>query len=116
MPNRDWRECLTEILDAANQIDIYTQDMSFNEFSEDRRTFDAVVRNFIVIGEAARQVSPDVRPRFADIPWGDMRDMRNALIHEYFRLQKLRIWDTLIYDLPNLTPLVRDALQSPQTP
>jgi uncharacterized protein with HEPN domain len=57
---------------------------------------DAVVRNFEVIGEAARHVDAATATRLADIPWQDMRDLRNLLIHEYFGVSVAIIWETVL--------------------
>jgi uncharacterized protein with HEPN domain len=57
--------------------------MDFETFSSDLKTVDAVIRNFTVIGEAANHVSEDITASFPDIPWQDMRDIRNILVHEY---------------------------------
>jgi uncharacterized protein with HEPN domain len=58
--------------------------MTYEAFTADRKTVDAVIRNLIVIGEAAGRVPDDVALVHPEIPWKDMRDMRNLVIHEYF--------------------------------
>ncbi len=50
---------LEDILDAANKIISYTYEISFNDFIEDDRTMDAVIRNFEIIGEAAGRIPKD---------------------------------------------------------
>ena len=57
MPHRDWNFRIQDILDAVSTISKYTKGMEFNTFIEDRRTVDAVVRNLMIIGEAAVQIS-----------------------------------------------------------
>ncbi len=59
---------------------------------------DAVGRNFEVIGEAARHVDAATAMRLADVPWQDMRDPRNLLIHEYFGISVAIIWETISRD------------------
>ena len=58
MPPRDWNFRIQDILDAVAAVQTYTAGMTFETFTLDRRTVDAVVRNFIVIGEAAVHI-PD---------------------------------------------------------
>ena len=72
---------------------------------------DAVVRNFEVIGEAARHVDAATAARLADIPWQDMRDLRNLLIHEYFGVSVAIIWETISRDLRSVREAIRRDLE-----
>jgi uncharacterized protein with HEPN domain len=56
--------------------------MEFDDFQKDEKTIDAVIRNFIVIGEAARHVPDDISVKYPNIPWQVMGDMRNFAVHE----------------------------------
>ena len=85
MPHRDWKFRIQDILDAVHAVRQYTQGMEFETFIVDRRTVDAVVRNLIIIGEAAVQVPEDICLKYTEVPWYDMRGMRNFVVHEYFR-------------------------------
>ena len=66
MPLRDWKFRIQDILDAVRTVHEYTQGMDFKSFTEDRKTVDAVVRNLIIIGEAAVQVPEEVCARHPD--------------------------------------------------
>jgi uncharacterized protein with HEPN domain len=97
---------IKDILDAISAVREYTEGMSYGDFISDRKTVDAVIRNLIVIGEAAAYVPDDVVSAHPEIPWGDMRDMRNFVVHEYFGVSDKILWDTVQNDLPPLvTPL-----------
>jgi uncharacterized protein with HEPN domain len=54
--------------------------MTFEQFIADRKTIDAVVRNFIIIGEAASHLPEEIIERHIDLPWREMRDMRNIVV------------------------------------
>ena len=82
----------------------YVQGLSPEAFAGDRRTVDAVVRNLEVIGEAARHVPEEARAQFPEVPWADMADMRNVLIHEYFGVDLQILWKTVSVDLPAILP------------
>jgi len=84
--------------------------MEFKSFTEDRRTVDAVVRNLIIIGEAAVHVPEDICLKHTEVPWYDMRGMRNFVVHEYFRASDAVIWDTVQVDLPPLKALLKKIL------
>ena len=93
------------MLTTIERIESYTAGMSFDAFCSDQRTIDAVIRNFEVMGEAARHVDEQVAQRSPGVPWPDVRDMRNILIHEYFGVDLATVWKTIVDDLP---PLKRD--------
>ena len=56
---------------------------------------DAVIKNFITIGEAASHLPEDFIEKHPDIPWRDMRDMRNILVHAYFGVDNQVVWETI---------------------
>jgi len=85
--------------------------MEFETFIVDRRTVDAVVRNLIIIGEAAVQVPEDICLKYPEVPWYDMRGMRNFVVHEYFRASDAVIWDTVQMDLAPLPALLKKILE-----
>ncbi len=95
MPHRDWKFRIQDIMDAVGTISRYTQGMELNTFIDDRRTVDAVVRNLMIIGEAAVHVPEDSCLKHPEIPWYEMRGMRNFVVHEYFRASDSVIWDTV---------------------
>jgi uncharacterized protein with HEPN domain len=84
MREADFQLYIQDILDAIERIDQYLSGMTFEEFSKDNKTIDAVVRNFAVIGEAAKNVSPKIRHKHPEIAWKRMSGMRDKVIHEYF--------------------------------
>jgi uncharacterized protein with HEPN domain len=84
MPSRLWKFLIRDILDAIGRVQAYLEPMTFEQFHEDRKTLEAVERNFILIGEAARQVPNHVKAAFPAIPWRDMSDMRNYVVHHYW--------------------------------
>ena len=81
--------------------------MDLNRFTEDRKTVDAVVRNFTVIGEATTRISEQVIAENPEIPWRDMSDMRNIVVHEYFGVSNKILWETIQSDLPPIVPLLQ---------
>jgi uncharacterized protein with HEPN domain len=99
------RDYLDHILEAAEAIAGYIADMDFAAFELDRRTQDAVMRNLEIVGEAAIQLSAS-HPTFVaahpEIPWQDMRGMRNRLAHGYFTVNLSVVWQTVQSHLPEL--------------
>ena len=79
MSKRTPRLLLEDIQESAEKILSYTKDLTFEEFSVDNKTIDAVIRNFEIIGEAANRLSKEARGR-AEIPWNRIIAFRNRLI------------------------------------
>ncbi|MCG2743983.1 MAG: DUF86 domain-containing protein [Desulfobacteraceae bacterium] len=80
----------------------YTKDLDFSSWSQDRKTIDAVIRNLEIIGEAASHIPESIQSKYPEIPWIQMKGMRNILIHEYFGVDIDVLWQTVIDDLPRL--------------
>jgi len=68
---------------------------------------DAVVRNLEIIGEAAKNLSKETKSQYPEIPWREMADMRNKLIHEYFGVDLDIVWKTIKYRLPEVKKNLR---------
>jgi uncharacterized protein with HEPN domain len=111
LPPREWRIRIEDILGAIDLIHEYTQGMDRPAFGADRRTVDAVVRNLIIIGEAATHVPDDVATAHPEIPWARMRGMRNLAVHEYFGVDEDVLWDTVTVNLPVLEPLLHNLFE-----
>ncbi len=103
---------LEDIKDAINKIEKYTQKISFKKFANDQKTIDAVVRNLEIIGEAANQIPASIRKNYPDIPWSEIVDMRNKIIHEYFGVDIDILWQSLKEDIPTLKIQIRKVKES----
>ena len=110
---REWRVRVQDILDSIAAIQTYTVGMDYSAFAQDRKTIDAVLRNITVIGEAANQVPDSVQTASPEVPWRDMRDMRNVVVHEYFGINRQILWDTIQTNLPPLIPQLQALLNRP---
>ena len=102
MSKRDWTLFLQDMLDIIGKIGQYTSGMSFQEFLQDSRTQDAVVRNLEVLGEAARGIPADIRERYPEIPWAQIVGLRNRLIHGYFLVDYGIVWEIVQNELSPL--------------
>jgi len=105
---------LDDILDGVEKIKRYTREMTYQEFVEDPKTVDAVLRNFEVIGEAAKNVPDNIREEYDEVPWSEMAGMRDKLIHGYATVELQIIWTTIQEEVPALgaqISSVRDELE-----
>lgn len=112
MPPRDPRLRIDDMLTAIDRIERYTSGMTFDAFATDQRTIDAVIRNFEVMGEAARHIDEQVGATAPGVPWNDIRDMRNILIHAYFGVDVATLWKTIVDDLPPLKLALRSLMEA----
>jgi len=113
---RDWRIRIEDILESLARIERYTAGMAFDTFSTDERTLDAVIRNFGIIGEAANHIPDDVRKAHPELPWPQMRGLRNLVVHEYFGISHEILWETAKKDLPPLAEALRGLLLEEDRP
>lgn len=85
---------LEHIQDAIAKIGRYTDGVEEADFMADELRQDGVIRNMEVIGEAVTKLSPALKAKHADVPWGDIAGMRNRLIHGYMEVNLELVWDT----------------------
>ena len=102
MSPRSWKFRIDDINDALDRIFQYVQGLDYVDWLKDQKTIDAVIRNLEVIGEAAAKVPQEIQDKYSDIPWYQMKGMRNILIHEYFGVDNEMLWNTIQDDLPKL--------------
>lgn len=78
------------------------------DFLESPIIQDAVLRNFEVIGEAAKQLSPETKARYPDVNWRDVAGLRDVLIHNYMGVDLDMVWHIVQDRLPTLKRTVED--------
>ena len=110
--SRDYKLHLEDILHSIQQIFKYTQGISFDNFKADDKTFDAVVKNLEVIGEAAKNIPERIRNKNAEVEWKKITGMRDILIHEYFGIDIEIVWDIIRNKLPSLEKQIQKLLGS----
>jgi uncharacterized protein with HEPN domain len=109
-PERNEAIYLQDILKAVSKIVGLTEGMDFKMFCKDERTIDSVLYNFTIIGEASRHVTKAIHHAYPEIPWIEMRDMRNLVVHEYFGVDLQIVWKTIRDDLPQLAEMLKSVL------
>jgi len=90
---------LKDILDSIEVIQEYIQEMDFEDFKQSRITIDATVRNLEIIGEAIAQLPLEMKNKYKNIPWQEIKDFRNVVIHKYHQLDLEILWDILEHKL-----------------
>jgi uncharacterized protein with HEPN domain len=111
MRAREYRDYLNDMAESMNDAIAFIGGMTYEEFLMDRKTINAVVRSLEIIGEASNKIPKPIRGKAPDMPWAEMRGMRNRMAHEYFGVDNKIVWDTVMHDLPKLRPLVAELLK-----
>lgn len=103
---------LEDVLESAEKILLYTDALTFEEFSLDSKTIDAVVRNIEIIGEAANRLPDKFKDASPEVDWHKIRGLRNRIAHEYFGINYSIIWSVKEDYLPGLINQVKLLLNN----
>lgn len=102
MSKRPEKLLLEDILESIESILEFTSDISIERFLTDKKTKDAVVRNFEVIGEAANKLSKGLKDNNQQIDWQGIIGFRNVIVHDYFGVDYEIVWNIKNNHLPKL--------------
>jgi uncharacterized protein with HEPN domain len=108
---RDERLLLKGILTALDSIDSYINGMSFEAFVVDDKTVNAVIYNFLVIGEAVKRLPQTITDTYPEIPWRQIAGMRDKLTHTYFSIDYELVWKTITVVLPQYRAVIQKILK-----
>ena len=112
MSERDFRLYCMDILDSGAAILEFISGLAFDQFSNDRKTYSAVIREFEIIGEAVGKLPEELKGRRPEVEWQDMKDFRNLLGHEYFGVDLEIVWKIIEDDLPVLMDAIKEIVRS----
>lgn len=101
---------LRDMLNASKLARDFVAGVDWKTFELDLMRQAAVTRQFEIIGEAARRISPETQATIPNIPWSKIIGMRNRLIHEYDDLDLEIIWDTIQLALPELIEMLESIV------
>ena len=102
MSKRTPKLLLEDLIESAEKILQYTKGISFEEFSKDNKTVDAVIRNFEIIGEASNLLPDEIKDKYSEIDWHRIRGFRNRIVHDYFGVDLQIIWKIIFDQIPGL--------------
>ena len=100
-----------DIIESGRKILSYTNGMTFEDFVNDGKTVDAVIRNFEIIGEAANRLPEEFKDQHPAIDWHRIRGFRNRIVHDYVGIDYSIVWQIKSSFLPDVLEKLR-ALQS----
>lgn len=102
---------LNHILEALNYIQDYISDQNYETFLRRRIVQDAIVRRLEIVGEAAYNLSENLKEQYPEISWHEIIGMRNRLIHAYFDVALEVVWDIVNHDVPRLKKQIETAIK-----
>ncbi len=106
-----YTDFIKDIIDSIDDIERFIGNMSFDEFLQDRKTINAVIRSLEIIGEASKKIPPEIRDKNTSVPWKRMTGMRDKLIHEYFGVDMEIVWMVIKEELPPLKSMIMNILK-----
>jgi len=103
---------LEDIVNAiALILEDYVAGVNFKEFSSDKKTQDAVIRQIAIIGEAIGKLDKDYIKAHPQLPGKEAVAMRNVLVHDYDWVDTEEVWRTIENDLPKLKAVTEEILK-----
>ena len=91
--SRDWRLYWEDLVIGCEKILRYTEGMDSEGFRQDQKTYDAVLRNLEIIGEAAKNLPGAVKSQLPEVEWREIAALRDVIAHGHFGNDDEIIWD-----------------------
>src|SRR5438067_137493 len=111
MSKRDDIILLEDIIESIENIKDYTEAMTLQMFLADRKTKDAVARNFEIMGEAVARMNSEFKNTHIQINWLILKDFRNILIHSYEIIDYSVVWSIIKNKLPGVLEETKDLFK-----
>jgi uncharacterized protein with HEPN domain len=108
MSDKD-KDNLLNIIDSIGKIRSYLDNItSYEKFSNDMKTVDAVLMNFVVIGESVSKLSDEFKDTYNEIDWKSIKGFRNIAVHDYFGVDVEEVWQIIQNHIPKLLEYTKD--------
>ena len=108
--SREYRFFLEDMRTSCEKVIQFTRHLNQAQFLADPKTYDAVMRNLEIIGEAAKHIPNEVRSQHPEVDWRRVAPFRDVAIHEYFGIDVDVVWDIVQNKLPALDKQIRQLL------
>lgn len=108
---RKYNLFLKDILENINDIKEFIKDYTFEEFIEDKKTINAVTRSFEIIGEAVAKLPDNLKSKYNYVPWKDIKNFRNIIIHQYWSVDYEAEWSIIKTKLDILEKQIKEIIE-----
>lgn len=102
MSERNWSIFIADIKTSIGRILEYSNGLSYEDLINDNKSYDAILRNLEIIGEAVKNIPEEIKIKNSYIEWKKISDLRDVVIHDYFGLNNELIWDVIKNKIPEL--------------
>ena len=110
MKSRD-RVAMGKMAAYAKELLSYVDGMDYAAFSSDSKTINACAFLIGQLGELTSVISDEAQAIRSEIPWRNIKGMRNRIIHDYEKVDYIVLWKTIIESIPKLIEAIQDALE-----
>ena len=100
--SREWQLYWRDILHCCKKVLRYVGGLTREQFEADERTYDAVLRNLEIIGEAVKHLPDEARSRAPNIEWRNIAGFRDVVAHAYFGIDNEIVWDIVTNKVPEI--------------
>ncbi|HUI39486.1 MAG TPA: DUF86 domain-containing protein [Methanothrix sp.] len=98
---KDDRLYLIHIWECIQRIESYSAEGK-DAFLSSSMTQDAIIRNFEIVGEATKHLSPNLKQLHPEVQWREMAGFRDVLIHNYMGVDLIEVWNIIENELPQI--------------
>lgn len=93
---KSYRIFVEDMITSIDRILNYVEEAaSMEQFLANQMMIDAIVRNFEIIGEAAKKVPDEIKDRYSEVPWNQMYGLRNIAAHDYGSVDTALLWEII---------------------
>ncbi len=111
MANKDLTY-LEHIIDSINDLELFVAGYSEETFLNDKKTFNASMRMFEIIGEASKRLSTELKNKNNSIEWKKIAGLRDVLIHDYEGVDIRAVWQIIIINIPELKKQIQTIIKT----
>ena len=109
---RVYSDYVRDILEELHLVIQFTKGMTFDDFLSDIKTQRAIEKCLGNMGEASKKIPDSIRKKYPEIPFKQMAQMREIVVHDYDGINYMIIWDTITRELPPLEERIESLLQA----
>ncbi|MDR0828787.1 MAG: DUF86 domain-containing protein [Prevotellaceae bacterium] len=99
---------LEHIIEAIDFAIEFTQGVSFDEYQKNNMMRFAVVKNLEILGEASYKLTNEFTTAHSEVEWKTIIKLRHVLVHGYYQLEDIVIWEIVQNDLPPLKEQIQN--------
>lgn len=110
MSERRWDVYVRDMIECCTKVEQYATGLDRSTFFATDRTYEAVLWNLTILGEAANNVPLSIRDTHSEIPWRAISGLRNRIVHGYLGIDNDTVWQVIREGIPELLPQLRGLL------